>query len=487
MNMFEAVDAPTPKPLPKWSEPVAGVLAAASAAYAGCRLPLPPRGLSWIALFAMATGRVLLVLLASILSWWSLSRIRREKGTFRSLGFVLQTSLDLVWLTPLALLLCEKSVWAMAVAVVLGASLAKSVWSQQDRSEREAFVEPASLFQTQSALNHSELSHPGRFWWRQLASFSAVICAEAGVLAGSVDYLVLGTLLVALSAAFFTRRFAVGTSRPDQEVSRGLDKRMVLVLSLASIVTTAVLLPYAMFPHPFGRFGLPSLTRAHAEQGDGEKGGRKAAGSTFELEDGNPGIVLWAEKHTYTTLVAPPPLLANSLLTGHRMASPLVIPFGGVYWFFRAPDTHPPDGSREEHGSPDMFGTHSTDLRSLSMEAHQNFGTLLDLDCCSKVQVAIRNTDRYPESVFLELILINTRLPGKPSQSLGRVMVRSTRPWQLYGERPIVHETLTFPIPAKASIHRFDEVAVVFHLDAYRSRDGAKIGIDRLVLVPRGL
>ena len=459
-------------------------MAAASAAYAGCRLPLPPRGLSWAALFAMATGRVLLVFLASAVSLWSLSRIRREKGTVRSPRFVLQTSLGTVWLAPLALRLCEDSAWAIAVAVALGVSLAGSVWARQDRSDRESLVEPAMLSLTHSVL---ALPDPDRFQWRQFASFTAVICAEAGLIAGGVDHLVLGTVLVGMSAAFFTWRFAGGTSRWGQEVRTNLDKRMVLVLSLASIVTAAVLLPYAMYPHPFGRFGFPSLSLAHAVQEHGKKEGTKAEGSASAPEDGNSGIVLWAEKETYTTLVAPPPLLTNSLLTSRRIAGPLVIPFGGVYWFFRAPDAHPPSGSREEHGSPDMFGTHSTDLRPLSMEAHQNFGTLLDLDCCSRIQVAIRNTDRYPESVSLELILINTRQPGKPSQSLGRIIVRSTPPWQLYGERPTVHETLTFAIPAKSSIDRFDEVAIVFHLDAYRSRDGAKIGIDRLVLVPRGL
>ena len=121
------------------------------------------------------------------------------------------------------------------------------------------------------------------------------------------------------------------------------------------------------------------------------------------------------------------------------------------------------------------------------MEAHQNLGSRIDLNCCSRIQVAIRNTDRYPETVSLELILTDTSLPKRPSQSLGSIKVRSTRPWGLYGDRPAVGETLTFEVPARSAINRFDEVTVVFRLDPARADFGAKIGIERFVLVPRGL
>jgi hypothetical protein len=66
-------------------------------------------------------------------------------------------------------------------------------------------------------------------------------------------------------------------------------------------------------------------------------------------------------------------------------------------------------------------------------------------------------------------------------------MVKSTRPWRLYGDRPAVGETLTFAIPAHSVINRFDEVTIVFRLDPARADFGAKIGIERFVLIPRGL
>ena len=139
------------------------------------------------------------------------------------------------------------------------------------------------------------------------------------------------------------------------------------------------------------------------------------------------------------------------------------------------------------HGSPERMTARSTDRRLLSMEAYQHLGSLINLDCCSRIEITIRNADRYPDSVALELILINTSLPGKPFESLGEMMVRSTPPWQLYGERPVVRETLNFTVPSEGTIRGFDEVKVVFHLEAQRAEFGARIGIDRFVLVPRGL
>lgn len=99
----------------------------------------------------------------------------------------------------------------------------------------------------------------------------------------------------------------------------------------------------------------------------------------------------------------------------------------------------------------------------------------------------IQNTDRYPGTVSLELILRNTTLPGAPFQSLGTAVVASTRPWTLVGERPAVCEVLSFNIPPDLKLRQFDEVSVVFQLSPNRSDVGAKIGIERFTLVPRGL
>jgi hypothetical protein len=199
------------------------------------------------------------------------------------------------------------------------------------------------------------------------------------------------------------------------------------------------------------------------------------------------GILLWPEERRHTQLIAPSPLSFKRHLFGNDKDIRLVIPFDGVYWFYKAPDTRPPATSREAHGSPEMVSIRSTDRRPLRMEAHQHLGTLINLNCCSRIEIAIRNADRYRESVSLELVLTDSASSDKRSQSLGRVMVKSTRKWKFYDDRPPAAETLSFVVPASSEIHRFDEITVVFRLDADRADAGAKIGIDHFTLLPRGL
>ena len=121
------------------------------------------------------------------------------------------------------------------------------------------------------------------------------------------------------------------------------------------------------------------------------------------------------------------------------------------------------------------------------MQAHQNFGALIDLNCCSKVQIALSNADRHPGTVSVELVVVNTSLAGRPSQSLGQAMVTSTLRWKPYDDRPPVEEILTFGIPAAPAIRQFDEARVLFQLHAPRADTSAKISIQRFLLVPRGL
>lgn len=134
-----------------------------------------------------------------------------------------------------------------------------------------------------------------------------------------------------------------------------------------------------------------------------------------------------------------------------------------------------------------MFDIRSTDWRPLSMEAHQNLGTIIGLDSCGKIQVTIRNADRYPTSIALEVILVDTTTRGRPSQSLGRVDIVSHRKWKPDDRPRPIRETLNFPIPSNSAIRRFDEVTILFRLDGYRARATAEIGIDHFTLVPRGL
>jgi len=486
MSLFAAPDTSTQRPFPKWSPPAAGLLIAAAIACLGCRL-LRHHLLSWPELFRSAAERVALAFVACSATVWSIRFVGRSTCRLGGQDPVLRTSLAAIWLVPIILLLCEDSGWAIAITPFAIASTTRLFRSLLDRSDIVETEEPWSL---RLFPDDGSPPNPPRRRGQLLTAVTMTLCAEAAATAGLASSPYIAAVLAAISSALWAWFFTTEKARPDQDSPGTLRVAMTVVLAIA--VTAASLIPDVKRTPGSGGLGLffaGKIGQALSPKKQQEQTSREKA---FEspasgFDDAYSGIVLWPKKQEMTPLVAPAPLLGNAQLGISRRANPLVVPFNGVYWFFKAPDVRPPRGSREGHGSPELVTTRSTDRRPLSMEAHQNLGSRIDLNCCSRIQVAIRNTDRYPETVSLELILTDTSLPKRPSQSLGSIKVRSTRPWGLYGDRPPVGETLTFEVPARSAINRFDEVTVVFRLDPARADFGAKIGIERFVLVPRGL
>jgi len=317
---------------------------------------------------------------------------------------------------------------------------------------------------------------PSRPQWLGIV---AALWAQTGVLSAATGHIVEATILSLMDTLAWTWLFSSYRGFSPAQTRRAL------LLSTACLTLIATFLLSLRTSGGSGRFGLRySHGSFHTPQPGHRFNGREVPnGGTAEVSDSYLGILMWPEKQTHTRLIAPIPVSFKQL--GNNNLNPLIIPFDGVYWFYRAPDTGPPATSRSLHGSPEMFNIRSTDRRPLRMDAHQNLGTLINLDCCSRIEIVIRNADRYPESVSLELVL--TSSAEKHSQSLGRAMVRSTRPWKLYDDRPATTETLSFLMPSNSEIRRFDEITVVFRLDADRSDAGAKIGIDHFALLPRGL
>ena len=399
---------------------------------------------------------------------------------------ILHTSLNALWLAPLALLIQENSPWAILVTAVLVAGIVKSIRLLQapDPADIQESLVPGPSSNPFSLLE----STPG-LWW-QFCGAGAALCAQAGAFTALAGYPYTAAFLVGTSSAVWTWSYTRDYNRKLPNSSQ-YSSRMLWILSLAVVFTAAGLIPYLQPTYGIRGFGIPNFARYAPSQGGdkGGQGGRRKTpqGSIAPPAEGDPGVVLLPVKLTHTKLVAPAPVIANALSTGHGSTKPLEIPFEGVYWFFRAPDVHPPGTSREAHGSPEMLDIRSTDQRPLLMEARENLGSMIDLNCCSRIQIAIRNADHYPATVSLELVLINSAAPGKPFESLGTALVRSKHPWKWYDKSLPANETLNFALPARPSLHRFDEVRIVFRIAAARADTGPRIAIDRLVLIPRGL
>lgn len=249
--------------------------------------------------------------------------------------------------------------------------------------------------------------------------------------------------------------------------------------ALATVILVSGLLRFFILQLPFGagdRDGAPAPPAA--PKIDVQDSARST--STDNSGD-HTGVILLPEPQQHTTLVAPLPSMPSSLFdTRHR--NPISIPFYGAYWFFKPPDTKPPFDSYHTHGSPAEMTFSAPDSRPLIMEAHQNLGKLIDLACCREIRIEIQNADRYPGTVAVELVLVNSRDGQKGSVSLGSAPVTSAP-----GDpRAPLKETLTFPLRAHASIRQFDELMIRFPRQRSRINRSAKIAIDRFVLVPRG-
>lgn len=223
-------------------------------------------------------------------------------------------------------------------------------------------------------------------------------------------------------------------------------------------------------------------------QNGGGSSERKTARSgstdpTVSADDTFPGVILFPQVQRHAILV--PPLPAMKHLFSARNPNPLSIPFFGSYWVYKWPQHRLPRNAIVMHGDPDEKRFRSTDGNQLSMEAHQNLGTFIETSCCSAIELAIRNADRYPGSVLVDLQLADSHSPAKQPVSLGPLPVLSTQPWHP-GDEQKMAEMLSFPMPLSPPIPRFDEFTVKFELSRARGSHSAGIAIERFVLVPRG-
>jgi hypothetical protein len=131
---------------------------------------------------------------------------------------------------------------------------------------------------------------------------------------------------------------------------------------------------------------------------------------------------------------------------------------------------------------------HSTNSAPLLMEAYQNLGTAIDLECCSEIDIAITNADIRPGTIALGIRLGDSDSLGDPSLDLGERTIVSSKAAQIPLNRTPVDEVLRFPISppiARATVHRFDEITIRFLPSPERARAGAKVSIQSFTLIPR--
>ncbi len=313
------------------------------------------------------------------------------------------------------------------------------------------------------------LLHVKAFGIALLASF----CIQTAVLAGYARYPSVATILWVAAGILIIQSVRAAGGGLRRRTKRRLRD------ALATVILVGGLLRFVVLQLPFGsgdRYRPPAPQPPSADSASNQ-----AMSTSADNSGDHTGVILLPEQQQHTTLIPPLPSMTANLFD-EKHPNPVSIPFYGAYWFFKLPDTRPPPDSYQTHGTPTEMTFFAPDSRPLIMEAHQDLGKLINLFCCREIRVEIANADRYPGTVSMELVLVNSREGQKGQVSLGSAPVTSV-PGD--PESPS-KETLTFPIPSHAPIRQFDELTIRFPRQPQRINRSAKVAIKRFVLVPRG-
>jgi hypothetical protein len=464
----------------------------------------------WAALVPRLHEQTLLSLLAQVLGYtllawaWSaavafaLYAIVPMEDRTDMVPNVLRTAATAVWFGPAMILLANFSVASLLPALVLAVYASRLLYAQW----RPMVVPPPRVYVAREPGAFADCQLPQAFVWRErLTAIGVALCLEGGAVAVMARYPLLGAAFFCAGTAVLTV-FSMATGAANAGRPPTLPKSIVGIL--ATIVLAALMTLGGGGPGG-GMLGVrgvsggghPSLVETARVvlrelfygETPGRRGGSGPAAPYTPATDntgasgGFAGVILWPEIKPVTTLIAPLPALGSNPFQG-RPAQPLSIPFAGEYWMYRWPFAHPPASSFKERGTPSKLAFSTTDHTPLQMEADQKLETPIDVGCCSGIQVELVNSDRYPGTLTLELILLNTENGGPVSMSLGSEPVTS-RPNSTQDAVKPVRETLTFPVPAQSFMDQFTELKIVFHRSRLRMDKSAKVSVERFVLLPR--
>jgi hypothetical protein len=411
-------------------------------------------------------------------------------------GATLRTSLVAVWFAPAVLLMYRLTPATVVAALVLVVNATRLLYTQwtivyQPTGPDLPVAGPAVLF--------GDGAMPPPFLTRHLGPALAIAAGlQFGIAAATFRHSFLAGALLTMGVATLTV-FAISTGGWESPRPTALPRSIfgtLLTVALAAGLT--ILASGGGLPDSSGSYSAPDrpsspsvgdfLARSQPTPSPPRTGSaaweRSPADQTIpgaaDVAGSFPGVVLWPEIKQVTTLIAPLPGSPGAFAARKL---PYGIPFGGEYWFLRSLFRRPPPHSVFLRGTPWKLSFSTTDHWALNMEAHQKLEQPIDISCCSRIQIAVSNADRYPHTVSIELILRD--LPGGPSRNLGTAPVASLPDLKADPVTP-VGETLDFAVPRESHRRVFNEITVVFRCAWDRRDKSARVSIERFVLVPRG-
>ncbi len=446
-----------------WLLPTVAVVVGASLAWSARPIPRA-QSLVWSSLWIAAVRYVLLVQIGAIFAACLAYAALKYRGVSLHLRYgPLLGAAAITWLAPLVLFVTQASWWAVLAIIVVVSSAARLAYFGYHGHAGESPQEIQTSFEL--------LATPPfpAFFQQILPGLVAAFCLNSVILAALASRPFIATALCGVSAAIITWRWSAWTYSAERRAVSVLGR----MVPLAFWIATAIIFTAGGLTRYLREGGA---TDAHARR---EKIPIRLSGDLSSYK----GVILFEERRPEELVVPRRSLLLRPSLS--RVASqPLNIPFAGVYWFYQAPDRQPREDSLRKQGSPAQLRFQSNDGRRLLMEARQNLGRLIDVDCCSEVLITITNAETDSTVVALELSLVNTTIPGTPVLALGAAKAASQMAAGPHNNKQ-VQQTLAYKIPAAPTIRQFDELIVAFHRAEPVTIRSTKVAIHQFVLVPR--
>ena len=413
-----------------------------------CRTPMHT-SLTLPRLFATAAFFLLVTIAAHLFVIWSSRRIFRDQIETPARLLIFATWPSVVWLPLLVLLIKENSGLMTFVPPLIAASAASSLKSWSSAQGDSAMTPPeagaiSTLFHVPNAPSFLRTVTP------------AVITSIA--FQAAVTQLALGRPLTAGSL------FAACTFLPIwtypiklQPFASSRDTISSLRAALPRTLTVLLLLAIALIPYLKSGGGLAGRLSAllQTKPSPTSNPSTKNPTSSPAPDQSYSGVILLLPPKPHHEIVPPPPATPEQFSSLQK--KPVVIPFDGQYWYFKQPDHRPKPDAPVVHGDPTKKNIRSTDMRSLSMEAHQRLDTPIKMDCCRAIRLAIQNADNRPGAIFVEILLKDRASKPTGTQSLGTFVIPSSEDRHISLTRHPVEEILELPAPtprSRATIRR---------------------------------
>jgi hypothetical protein len=428
-------------------------------------LILPPSRptLSFQQLLIKAAFDLTIAVCIHVVTVWSIWRLIREYVEPSVGTLTVHIWAVVVWLPLITTLTAERSLWISCIIpwAFANAITFLNLWSQFPQDEEPVAPAGRVFLQTPSTPP----------LWRTLLPYCiTVVTLQTGLMSLATGHPWSATALISAGLMLFLVRhpFVQSLAKSRRRFSR---------FSLLQTAAVFFLISTALTPYLQKAYGLRSLASLLAVRAPALRPATKSAiGSHYS------GVILTLPVKPHPRIEPPTP--SHEPNFSSALAKPVIIPFDGVYWYFKQPDTRPAADARIQQGDPIQANVRSTDYRALAMEAHQILLNPISADCCRALRIDLLNGDNRPGTIRVEMLLRDTSDKPGSSLLLGSIAIPSSQLQHIALDRPPVHESLRFQMPAKAHGRRFDEITVVIKPSSDRALAGSKIAIQNFVLVP---